>query len=294
MKRKETTKQVITIILLSLLSLLIILPFWLVVSVSFSNEKDIMYYGYKVFPMHWDLSAYKYILKNPATILQAYKITAVYSFAAMALTTFMTLCMAYPLTRQYCRGRKFINFMLYLTMIFSGGMVPTYILNTQYLHLGNSIWIYILPGMTNVWYAFMIRTFISQLPAGLIESAEIDGANEFTILLRIVVPLCKPVLATTALFTFLTKWNDWFTSMLYIENQSLISLQYFLQRIMSNIQAMQEASTTQSAVSVGMKDIPSETVRMAMAVLVAGPALFVFPFFQKYFVKGMTVGSVKG
>ena len=164
---------------------------------------------------------------------------------------------------------------------------------TQYLHLDNTIWVYILPGLIGVWNVFVMRTFFAGLPVEIFESMQIDGASAYNIFFKTVLPLSKPVLATMALMGFLTRWNDWYTAMLYIQDENLISLQYLLQRIMNNLKLVQEMSS--STLSVGKAaDVPSETVRMAMAVVVAGPALFVFPFFQKYFVKGLTVGSVKG
>jgi len=178
-------------------------------------------------------------------------------------------------------------------MLFSGGLVPTYILYTQYLNLDDTIWVYILPALVNPWYLFMVRTFFADIPEAIIESAYIDGANEYTIFFRFVLPLSKPVLATIALFVFLGKWNDWYTSMLYINKENLVSLQYLLQRIMKNLEALQNASMMGTTI-VNSADIPSETTRMAMAIVVAGPVLVIFPFFQKYFVRGMTVGSVKG
>ena len=151
-----------------------------------------------------------------------------------------------------------------------------------------------MPTLVSVWHVFMLRTFFKGLPDSIVEAAMVDGSSQTRILFGIVIPLSKPVIATVALLTFLGKWNSWFESMLYIKDQELVSLQYFLQRIMRNIQLMKESSESGMQLNQSNIDIPGETARMAMAVLVAGPALFVFPFFQKYFVKGLTVGGVKG
>ena len=177
-------------------------------------------------------------------------------------------------------------------MLFSGGLVPTYILTANYLHLSNTIWVYILTGLISPWYVFMMRTFFNDIPEAIIESALIDGANDFTIFARFVIPLSKPVIATIALFMFLAKWNDWNTALLYITDDNLVSLQYLLQKIMQNIQLIQNSDFALNMATGN--EIPAETVRMAMVVIVAGPALIVFPFFQKFFVQGLTVGSVKG
>lgn len=201
--------------------------------------------------------------------------------------------LAHTLSKRGLKGRGAISFAIYFTMLFSGGLVPSYILCTEYLHLNDTIWIYILPSMISPWYTFMIRTFFQGLPEEISESAEIDGASEYTIFFRIILPLSKPVLATVALFTFLGKWNEWYTAMLYINDEKLVSLQYMLQRIMNNIALLQNEQF-RGMQMIQNQEVPAETVRMAMAVLVAGPALVVFPFFQKYFVQGLTVGAVKG
>ncbi len=295
MKKKSLIGQIVLTLLLAALAVAIVIPFLILVGVSFSNEKDVLLNGYKLIPEQFSLEAYRYVLKNPGQILQAYKITAIFS----ALTTFLALLfmslLAYPLSRNDLPGRNIINFLVYFTTLFSGGLVPTYLLITKYLHLNDTIWVYILPSLVSVWHVFMIRTFFKGLPDGIIEAAMIDGASQMRTLFGIVIPLSKPVLATVALLTFLGKWNSWFESMLYIKEQNLVSLQYFLQRIMRNIQLLRESSESGTPnMMQGSMDIPGETARMAMAVLVAGPALFVFPFFQKYFVKGLTVGGVKG
>lgn len=294
MRKKTLVGQSVLTIILACLAALIIIPFLVLVAVSFSEEKDILANGYKLIPENFSLTAYRYVLKNPHLILQAYKVTALFSAATTVLSLLFMSLLAYPLSRNDLPGRNVINFLIFFTMLFSGGLVPTYLLNTKYLHIDDSMWIYILPSLVNVWNVFMLRTFFKGLPDSIVEAAMIDGASQTRTLFGIVIPLSKPVIATVALLTFLAKWNSWFESMLYIKNQDLVSLQYFLQRIMRNIQLMKEASESGLQMNQSSMDIPGETARMAMAVLVAGPALFIFPFFQKYFVKGLTVGGVKG
>lgn len=293
MKKKSLIGQINLNIVFAILCILVLAPFILLLSVSLSNEQDILMNGYKFWPEHFDLSAYKYVFKNPGTILNAYKVTAIFSFAYTILSVFLMSLIAYPLAWGKMRGKSFISFYLYFTMLFGGGMVPTYILLTQYLHLDNTIWIYILPGLINPWSVFMMRTFFQGLPYEIYESAVIDGASEYRIYAQMVLPLSKPVLATLSLMAFLGKWNDWNTSLLYVDDSSLFSLQYLLQKIMQDIALLQQMEGNNLAL-MNAAEIPTETVRMAMAIIVAGPALFIFPFFQKYFVKGMTVGSVKG
>lgn len=279
--------------ILIILSILVLYPFLLVLAVSLSSEKDIMTEGYRLIPKMIDLSAYKYVFSNPGSILSAYKITAIFSALYMVLSVFLMACLGYFLSKKELKGKTAISLIVYFTTLFSGGLVPTYILNTQYLHLDDTIWIYILPGLISPWYVFMIRTFFQDIPYELTEAAYLDGADEYMIFFRIILPLSKPVIAAVALFMFLAKWNDWYTAMLYINKDELISLQYFLQRIMENIRVLQENSMNM-AFDISVEDLPSESARMAMAIVVAGPALVIFPFFQKYFVKGLTVGSVKG
>ncbi len=288
MKKKQIGLNILFIIL----SLIIIVPFLIIVSVSFSNEKDVITNGYKLIPEHFSLGAYKYILSSPRTIVNAYKVTIIYSVVATFCGVLLMAMIAYPLSQKAMPARKAVSFILFFTMLFSGGLVPTYLLISKYLHLSDTIWVYVLVGLISPWYVFMMRTFFQDLPNEIIESALVDGANDYMIFFKFILPLSKPILATVALFVFLAKWNDWYTALLYINDESLVSLQYLLQKIMQNIQLIQNSEFAASNANVS--EIPSETVRMAMAIIVAGPAMVVFPFFQKYFVKGLTVGSVKG
>lgn len=295
LRNRNRIFQCVITLILAILCALIVFPLFLLLSVSLSNEQDIVRQGYSIIPKNVDLSAYKYLFKNPLTLLNAYKVTAIASFLYMGLSVFLMSLIAYPLTVKNLKGRKAISFYLFFTMLFNGGLVPTYILITQYLRLSDTIWVYVLPGLISPWYIFMMRTFMQAIPGEIRESVKIDGGCEFHYFIRFVLPLSKPVLASVALFMFLAKWNDWNTAMLYInEKESLISLQYLLQRILRNLQLLQQMEASGMMVLNETETIPTETVRMAMAILVAGPALFVFPFFQKYFVKGLTVGSVKG
>lgn len=287
MKKRQPILNLVFIIL----CVIIIAPFLLIVSVSLSNEKDVLVDGYRFIPKHFDLSAYQYLFSDPSAIINAYRVTITYSVIATVLGVLLMAMFAYPLSQKELPKRKAISFMLYFTMLFSGGLVPTYILIANYLKLSNTLMVYIVTGLIAPWYVFMMRTFFNDIPKAIIESALMDGANDFAIFWRFILPLSKPVLATIALFLFLGKWNDWNTALLYITDDKLVSLQYLLQKIMKNIELVR---SSEFAAATNVSDIPSETVRMAMVVVVAGPALVVFPFFQKYFVKGLTVGSVKG
>ena len=288
---KKRSHQGLLVAFFIILSFIVIFPFWLLVSASLSDSKTLASSGYQIWPSAFDFTAYRYVFTDPTQILRAYLLTFIFSVVTMVLSVLLMSMVAYPLSRNGLRGKKAINFYLYFTMLFSGGLVPTYILIAKTLHLNDTIWVYILPSLISPWYVFMIRTFFRGIPNEIIESATIDGASEYRIFLTMILPLSKPVLATVALFTFLGKWNDWQTSLIYITKPELYSLQYLLQKIMEDIKIIRENQNLGMDI---MQDIPTETVRMAFAVVVAGPALVVFPFFQKYFVKGLTVGSVKG
>ena len=268
-------------------------PLLMVIAVSLSSEADVAEYGYLLIPKKIDLSAYRFVFQNPQKIIDAYAVTGFFSVVATVLSVLLMCMLAFALTTNKFKLKKQVNFYVYFTMLFSGGLVPMYILITRYLHLDDTIWVYILPSLINPWYVFMLRSMFKELPEEMFEAVRIDGGSQYTIFFKFVLPLSKPAIATVALLTFLVKWNVWETSMLYITNSKLYSLQYLLQSIMSNIEMLQN-STLDASMMLTTKDIPTETVRMAMAMIVAGPALVVFPFFQKYFVKGLTVGSVKG
>lgn len=292
MRKHNIILQVFLNVIFIILCALIIFPFWLLVSASLSNSEMLAIHGYQIIPKPIDFSAYEYVFRNAEQILRAYGLTFVFSVITMALGVLLMSMVAYPLTKKNLKGRNVINFLLYFTMLFNGGLVATYIVLTRVYHLDDTIWVYILPGIINPWHVFMIRTFFAGIPGEICESATIDGASEYTIFFKMIIPLSKPVIATIALFTFLAKWNDWNTALIYITKPELYSLQYLLQKIMEDINILKQ--NQMAASMLNLSDIPSETVRMAMAVIVAGPALIVFPFFQKYFVKGLTVGSVKG
>lgn len=277
------------------LSIVFIVPLWSILAISFSSETDLAEYGYKLLPHTWDLSAYRFLLDNPMTILNAYKVTFIMSFLGTGLSLLMMSMCAYALSRSDFKYRGFITFYLLFTMLFSGGLVPYYILMTKYLHLQDTYAALILPMLGNIFYVFLMRTFFKQLPDSLAESAKIDGAGELRIYLSIILPISKPVLATIGLLQLLAYWNSWMQALLFISKQEMYPLQYLLQVMMRNIQeilANMQNNVLQDLSMLGQ--IPTESTRMAMCILAIGPMLFIFPFFQKYFAKGLTVGSVKG
>ena len=294
MKKQLVREQIVPIIIVSLLCIAILYPFLMLVSASFSNEKDILMNGFKLIPEHFDLAAYKAVFKNPKSIIDAYKVTITFSVVGTVLALLIRSSAAYALSSPKLRQKNKFSFYFYFTMLFSGGLVPSYILITQYLHLDDTIWVYILPTLVSPWHIFMLRTFFNNLPSSLHESMRLDGASEYTIFTRLVLPLSKPAIATIALMTFLADWNNWNTAMLYINDQELISLQYLLQKIIRDVEFLRNNAQNVGGMDLSGAEVPTTTMQMAMAMIAAGPVLVIFPFFQKYFVKGLTVGSVKG
>lgn len=291
---RNITGRVAIHTILILLSVVFIVPILILISTSISSEAQIAGYGYSIFPRLIDFTAYRYIFKNPASIISGYKVTIIVSVVGTLAGMMIMMMCAYALSRRHFKYRRIVNFYLFFTMLFGGGLIPTYILTTQYLHLQNTMWVIILSQLVNVWYVFILRTFIKDIPEAIIESAMIDGASEFKIFLYIILPMSKPAIATIGLFTLLAYWNEWMTALLYINKPELYTLQYLLQKIMLNLQAMLQNMNKVPSNMATTEAIPSETARMAMVIIAAGPMIVIMPFFQKYFTRGMTIGAVKG
>ncbi len=291
--KKFSFEQLLLNIVFIIIGLAYIVPFMLVISISLSSEASIKEFGYNILPKVVDFEAYKQIFITPHTLIEAYKVTIFFTLATTILSLVVMGMMAYPLSRKNCKFRKFLSFYIFFTMLFSGGLVPSYIVISKYLHLNNTIWVYILPALVSAWNIIIIRTYFQGLPPDMIEAGKIDGASEFLIFFRIIVPLSTPVFATIGFNTAVGKWNDWNTSLIYIDDTNLYSLQYMLQRILREAEFLEKA-VTEGDVQFLDTEIPTESMRYAMAILAAGPMMFVFPFFQKYFAKGLTIGSVKG
>lgn len=275
-------------LVLTAIGLACLIPMILVISVSFSEEKALALEGYKLYPVGFTTHAYTYILKNPQQIIGSYGVTAVVTAIGTLVGLLLSSLLAYPLSRKDFVLRGPLSFFVFFTLLFNGGMVPFYILVTQYLGLKDNILALILPYLVTAWYVLILRTSFSQLPAELLDAARIDGAGEWRIFFRIVLPLSKPVLATIGLFYVLRYWNDWFLALLFIDEPRLYPLQYLLQVLMRNMSVLASNPQTMG------EPIPTQSARMAMAVLAFGPALFIFLLLQKYFVRGITIGGLKG
>ena len=283
--------------ILALACLTVLLPVALVVIVSLSSAESIANIGYSFFPQGWSLTAYRALLATGTQIGNSYKVTIAHTCLGTLLSLLVMSLYAYVLAQPGFPCHKFYTMILFFTMLFSGGLVPHYIVNVRYLHLYDSFWIFIFPSLVSAFNVIILRTFIqTTIPYSLFEAARIDGANDFLIYGRIVLPLFKAGLATVALFNVVSRWNDWFTGMLYIEKPRLIPLQTLLQKIQSNIDFMKKNSAyagTPDGVQM-LKNLPTESFRMACTIVVVLPIMAAYPFFQRYFVSGLTVGSIKG
>jgi ABC-type sugar transport system, permease component len=284
----------VLITVLVLASLACILPLLLVVSVSFSDEGHILRDGYKLFPEAFTLDAYRFLVDDWGKISTGYSISIIITVAGTFLSLLITSLFAYPVSRPDFPYRNQFSFIVFFTMLFGGGLVPWYLLYSQ-AGLKDTLLALIIPHLVVPFNVIIMRIFFSNtIPHALIESAKIDGAGEFRIYARIILPLSLPVLATIGLFQMLVYWNDWFTSLIFINNEKLVNLQYLMYKVISDLNYINSGFADTQAINAVSKTLPSETVRMAMAVIGIGPIILVYPFLQKYLIKGLTVGSVKG
>lgn len=299
MKSHSKTGNIIINGVFLLYALACIIPLLLVFSISFSDETSILANGYKLFPEVFSVKAYEVLFRDFDQILYSYGIsffvTVVGTIGGVALTAFY----AYPLSRRDLPYRNGFAFFIFFTMLFGGGLVPWYLVYVNILDLKNTVWVLIIPLLMSPFFVLVMRTFFSNsIPTSILESARIDGAGELRIFASIVLPLSLPVLATVALFSTLNYWNDWYLSMIFISDNKTISLQYLMYRTLLDIQFLTSnsniASQISSAGGASVLDLPNKTLQMAMAVVGIGPIVLAYPFFQRYFVKGLTVGAVKG
>ena len=306
MKKKKTAvtkveKNVISVrantillVILGLLALICVLPMILVVIVSFSSEQSIFENGYSFFPSEFSLAAYQYFLKLGDQIFRSYGISLFVTVFGSLFSLTVTAMFAYVLSRPDYRYRRLFTLLLLFTMLFNGGLVPSYMVNTQLLGLRDSIWALIFPMSLNAFYVVVLRTFFKGIPLEIIEAARIDGAGEFRTFAKVVLPLSKPGLATIGLFTVIAYWNDWFLGMLYMFETKNYPIQTLLQSMQNSMEALSQSSANALEYAEMAKNAPTDSGRMALTVMVVLPVMLAYPFFQKYFVKGLTVGGVKG
>ena len=279
-------------ILLLIVSLLCVLPFIIIISGSFTSNSVIIREGFSLFPREFTLEAYKTIFKSPEDILQAYKMNFYYTIMGTALGLFIITLTAYVISRKDFKYRNTVSFLIYFTTIFGGGMIPWYVMYANVLNLRGTplaIW---FPALVTPFLVILMRTFIvGAIPEPVIESAKIDGAGHWRIFWQIVMPLLGPGLATVGLFQALGYWNDWYRASMFSVDSSTWSLQFYLYDLVNSTQAMKQMA---QYASVNTADLPTQSVKLAMAVVATGPVLLFYPFVQRYFVSGITVGAVKG
>ncbi|UKS30968.1 carbohydrate ABC transporter permease [Paenibacillus sp. HWE-109] len=296
MERRQSVEkyvfQVIGYVFISLFALMCLIPFLMIVIGSVTEESSIIRNGYSLIPSMFSLDAYAFILKNPKQIISAYQITLLVTIAGTGIGLFLTAMTAYVLQRKDFKYRNVFSFYFFFTTLFSGGLVPWYILIVKYLGWKDSLLALIIPPLLNVFYIIIMRSFISStIPDAISESAKIDGAGDFRIFFSMILPLTKPALATIGLFISLNYWNDWYHATLFINKEHLYPLQYFLYKILSSIAFANSSVASQGSV---VMDTPKESFKLAMTVIATGPIILLYPFVQKYFIQGITIGAVKG
>lgn len=289
------TLNVISYGFCGIIALVCLIPFIMIVSGSFSSEEAIIQNGFSLLPQHFCLEAYKTVFKDPIVIFRAYGTTICLTIVGTVIGLLLQTMTAYVLSRKDFEWRNIFSFFFYFTTLFSGGLVPYFILITQTLNLRDNYLALLLPLIFSVYNLLIMKSYIMGIPDSLIEAAKIDGGGEFLILFKVVIPLIKPALATVGLFIALAYWNDWYNAMLYIKSEGKYPLQYFLYQRVNNIEAYKKllsnaaASSAASAVS-----LPTQTLKMALTIVVTGPIVLAYPLVQKYFVQGITIGAVKG
>lgn len=279
-----------------LIGLMCLVPFLMIISGSLSTESAIMENGFSILPQGFTLEAYKTVFKEPIVILRAYGTTIGLTIVGTTVGLLMQTMTAYVLSRKEFEWRNQFSFFFYFTTLFSGGLVPYYVLINSTLKLQDSYLAMLIPLLFSVYNLLIMKSYISALPDSLIDAAKIDGCGEFTILFRIVMPMIKPALATVGLFIALAYWNDWYNAMLYIKDETKFPLQYFLYQKVNNIEAYKKLISNGNVSSsvVSSMSLPTQTLKMALTIVVTGPIVLAYPIVQKYFVQGITIGAVKG
>ena len=282
-------------IILTVLVIIAMMPILLIVIASFSSETSLIRNGYSYWPQEWSLDAYYYMVKQGVMIVRSYGISFLVTFAGTAASVIITTMLAYPMSRKSFKYRNVLAFFVFFTMLFNGGIVPSYIMWTKFFQIKNTIWALIIPNyLVTAFNVILVKNYYqNSVPDSLIEAAQLDGASELKIFFKVMLPLAVPTVATFSLFTGICYWNDWTNGLYYISNEKLYSIQQLLMKIMNNIQAMRSNSNA-SLIGTGAIELPGTSIRMAMAVIGILPIMLIYPFVQKYLVKGVVVGAVKG
>ena len=295
-KSRISLGQLMLRLVIGIFALLCAIPVALIVIVAFSSEASIAEKGFSYFPLEWSTESFNYVINFGDQIFRAYAVTITETVVGSLMTVFITCMFAYVLSRNDFKLNKILARYVAFASLFSGGMMGAYLVNTNLYGLKNSFWVLVLPTCVTVWNTVVMRTFVrSNVPKEIIESAHIDGANEFYTYFRIVMPLLVPVMASIGFMSAVAHWNEWQPAYLYFDDPNMSTLQLVLIRIEKNIDFLMRNAGTMTAEDVmALKDIPSESARMAILFFAIAPIMVAYPFFQKYFIKGLTVGSVKG
>lgn len=295
MVQHDKLQQAIMHIFLGILVLMCVLPFLLMIMASLTEEATLTRNGYSFFPEVFSLETYRYIIRSAGTILKGYLMTIVVTVIGTVCNLALTILYAYPLSRKDLPYRGFLSFFLFFTMLFNGGLVPTYMMYANTFHIKNTIFALIVPSLLmNAFYVIMMRSFFSSsIPDSLIEAAKLDGASEWKVLFRVVLPLSKPMVVTLVLMVGLGYWNDWMNGLYYVTEQGLFTIQMILNNMINNIEFLTRNAGMLGAAAASLK-IPQVGIRMGIAVIAVLPILVVYLFLQKYFVKGIVIGGVKG
>lgn len=288
--------HIIAYIFLGFIALMCLIPFIMIVAASFSSETEIAAQGFSLLPQGFTLDAYKTVFKEPMVVFRAYGTTILLTVGGTVIGLILQTMTAYVLSRKDFDWRNRFSFFFYFTTLFSGGLVPTYVLYTRTLNLQDNYLALLLPLVFSVYNLLIMKSYISAIPDSLVDAAKIDGCGEFRTLFQVIMPLIKPAMATVGLFIALAYWNDWYSAMLYIKDKDMYPLQYFLYQQVNNIEAYKKliANNSVSSAVVSAMSLPTQTLKMALTVVVTGPIILAFPLVQKYFVQGITIGAVKG
>lgn len=292
MTESKTFNRVATVIL-AILVTITLLPIVLIIIASFTQETALLRDGYSFFPKQWSMDAYFYIVRQGSTIARAYGVSVFVTVVGTLLSVLITTTLAYPMSKRSFKYSNALSFFVFFTMLFSGGIVPSYIMWTNVFHIKNTIWALIIPNyLVSAFNVILVKNFYqNNIPVSLIEAAELDGATEMQTFWKLIFPMARPVVATISLFTGLCYWNDWTNGLYYVDSQKLYSIQLLLMKIMNNIEALKANANLAGAAAVSL---PGTSVRMAIAFIGILPILLVYPFVQKYLVEGVVIGAVKG
>lgn len=291
LSRGEKIFRRVAVFILTIIAIICILPLLLIIAGSFSSESSVIKEGFTFYPREFSVEAFKVIFSNPKDLLNAYFISILRVVIGTTVSLFLTAMTGYVLSRRDFKYRRVFSFLIYFTSIFSGGLVPWYLMIVNTLHLSNTFIVLILPMLLNVFNIIITKSFMSSIPFEVIEACKIDGAGEFRTFVKVIMPMAKPALTTVGVFISLAYWNDFFQAMLFITDEKLYPLQYYLYRVVNTADALNRVA---AMTGMAVPDMPTQTLKLAMTVLVVIPVLFIYPLAQKHIVEGISVGAVKG